>query len=50
MGSIVRMTIAKWADRQDGGVLIGKASEHLSNEHARRQAGKLSFDNSNSVT
>lgn len=41
MSGIDYMTIARWVGHQDGGVLIGKVYGHLSNEHARRQAGKL---------
>ena len=41
MAGIDYMTIARWVGHQDGGVLIGKVYGHLSNEHAKRQAGKL---------
>ena len=41
MSGIDYMTIARWVGHQDGGVLIGKVYGHLSNEHARRQAGRV---------
>ncbi len=37
------MTIAKWVGHRDGGLLIGKVYGHLSDEHTRRQAGKVYF-------
>jgi hypothetical protein len=37
------MTIARWVGHKDGGILIGKVYGHLSDEHARRQADRLSF-------
>jgi integrase len=43
MSGIDYMTIARWVGHQDGGVLIGKVYGHLSNEHAQRQAQRLSF-------
>jgi integrase len=43
MSGIDYMTIAKWVGHQDGGVLIGKVYGHLSNEHAQRQAQRVSF-------
>jgi len=43
MSGIDYMTIAKWVGHQDGGVLIGRVYGHLSNEHARRQAQRVSF-------
>ena len=43
MSGIDFMTIAKWVGHQDGGVLIGKVYGHLSNEHAQRQAQRVSF-------
>jgi integrase len=43
MAGIDFMTIAKWVGHQDGGVLIGKVYGHLSNEHAQRQAQRVSF-------
>lgn len=41
MSGIDYMTIARWVGHQDGGVLVGKVYGHLSNEHARRQAGRV---------
>ena len=41
MSGIDYMTIARWVGHQDGGVLIGKVYGHLSNEHAKRQAGRV---------
>ena len=43
MSGIDYMTIARWVGHQDGGVLIGKVYGHLSNEHAQRQAQRVSF-------
>jgi len=43
MSGIDFMTIAIWVDHQDGGVLIGKVYGHLSNEHAKRQAKRITF-------
>jgi hypothetical protein len=43
MSGIDYLTIAKWVGHQDGGVLIGKIYGHLSNEHAQRQAQRVSF-------
>jgi len=43
MSGIDFMTIARWVGHQDGGVLIGKVYGHLSNEHAKRQAGRIDF-------
>lgn len=43
MAGIDYMTIARWLGHKDGGVLIGKVYGHLSNEHAKRQAGRLQF-------
>jgi len=44
MSGIDYLTIARWVGHQDGGVLIGRVYGHLSNEHAQRQARKVSFD------
>lgn len=44
MSGIDFMTIARWVGHKDGGILIGKVYGHLSNEHARTQASKLSFE------
>ena len=43
MSGVDFMTIAKWVGHRDGGLLIGKVYGHLSDEHTRRQAGKVSF-------
>ena len=43
MAGIDYMTIARWVGHKDGGILIGKVYGHLSDEHARRQADRLSF-------
>ncbi len=43
MTGIDFMTIAEWVGHQDGGVLIGKVYGHLTNEHAKRQAQRLTF-------
>lgn len=39
------MTIARWVGHKDGGVLIGKVYGHLADEHRKRQAQKLVFEN-----
>jgi len=44
MSGIDYMTIARWVGHRDGGILIGKVYGHLSDEHAKRQAGRLRFD------
>jgi hypothetical protein len=44
MSQIDYMTIARWVGHKDGGLLIGKVYGHLSNEHTRSQAAKLSFE------
>ena len=36
------MTIAKWLGHQDGGILVGKVYGHLSDEHQKKMALKLS--------
>lgn len=43
MSGIDYMTIARWVGHRDGGILIGKVYGHLSNEHSRLQASRLSF-------
>lgn len=43
MAGIDYMTIAKWVGHKDGGVLIGKVYGHLADEHAKMQAGRLTF-------
>lgn len=48
MSGIDYMTIARWVGHQDGGVLIGRVYGHLSNEHAQRQARKVSFNHESS--
>lgn len=44
MSGIDYMTIARWVGHKDGGVLIGKVYGHLSNEHAKQQAQRISFE------
>jgi integrase len=44
MAGIDFMTIARWVGHQDGGVLIGKVYGHLSNEHAKAQAKRVTFE------
>jgi integrase len=43
MAGIDFMTIASWVGHKDGGVLIGKTYGHLSREHTKRMARKLTF-------
>jgi integrase len=43
MSGLDYMTIARWAGHKDGGILIGKVYGHLSDEHARNQAARVSF-------
>ena len=43
MSGIDYMTIARWVGHKDGGILIGKAYGHLSNEHTQAQAARLNF-------
>lgn len=43
MAGIDYMTIADWVGHKDGGVLIGKTYGHLSREHTKRMAQKLTF-------
>ena len=43
MSGIDFMTIARWVGHSDGGVLIGKVHGHLSDAHAKRQAGRIAF-------
>lgn len=43
MAGVDFMTIASWAGHQDGGVLIGKVYGHLSGEHKKNMAAKMSF-------
>ena len=44
MSGIDYMTIARWVGHADGGVLIGKVYGHPSNEHAKQQAQRISFE------
>jgi integrase len=44
MCGIDYMTTARWVAHADGGILIGKVYGHLMNDHAKRQAQKLSFE------
>lgn len=41
MAGVDCMTIAKWVNHKDGGVLIGKVYGHLNDEHQQKQAAKL---------
>jgi integrase len=41
MAGIDFMTIARWVGHRDGGILIGRVYGHLSDEHAKKMAGKL---------
>lgn len=43
MSGIDFMTIARWVGHKDGGILLGKAYGHLSNEHAQTQAARMNF-------
>ena len=43
MSGVDFMTIAKWVGHRDGGLLIGTVYGHLSDEHTKRQAGKVTF-------
>jgi integrase len=44
MAGVDFMTIARFVGHSDGGILIGKVYGHLSNEHAKRQAQKITFE------
>lgn len=44
MSGIDYMTIARWVDHKDGGVLIGKVYGHLADSHSRMQAKRVSFE------
>jgi hypothetical protein len=44
MSGIDYMTIARWVGHQDGGVLIGKVYGHLADNHPKRMASQLSFN------
>ena len=44
MSGIDYITIARWVGHKDGGVLIGKVYGHLSNEHAKQQAQRITFE------
>lgn len=41
MAGIDYMTIARWVNHKDGGILIGRVYGHLNDEHAKKQAAKL---------
>ncbi|HUS34448.1 MAG TPA: tyrosine-type recombinase/integrase [Verrucomicrobiae bacterium] len=41
MAGIEYMTIAKWVNHKDGGILIGKVYGHLNDAHRRKQAEKV---------
>ncbi len=43
MSGIDCMTMARWIDHQDGGILLGKVYGHFSNEHAKKHAQKTGF-------
>ncbi len=43
MSGLDYMTIARWVGHKDGGILIGKVYGHLSSEHTKAQAQKVSF-------
>jgi integrase len=42
MSGIDYMTIAKWLGHQDGGILVGRVYGHLSDEHQKKMARRLS--------
>jgi integrase len=42
MSGIDYMTIAKWLGHQDGGILVGRVYGHLSDEHQKAMARRLS--------
>jgi integrase len=44
MGGMNFMTIARFVGHADGGILIGKVYGHLSNEFAKMQAERLTFE------
>jgi len=44
MSGIDYMTIARWVGHLDGGILIGKVYGHINNEHAKRQAKRITFE------
>ena len=44
MAGIEYMTIAKWVNHKDGGILIGKVYGHLNDAHRRKQAQKVFKD------
>jgi hypothetical protein len=41
MAGVDFMTIAKWLEHKDGGILIGKVYGHLLDEHRQRMAAKV---------
>jgi integrase len=43
MSGIDYMTTAQWVDHKDGGILISQTYGHLSNEHLKRSAQKVTF-------
>ena len=43
MSGVDFMTIARWVGHRDGEILIGKVYGHLSDEHAKSQAARVSF-------
>ena len=43
MSGVDYMTIAAWVGHKDGGILIGKVYGHLSADHKRETAKRLTF-------
>ena len=43
MNGIDFMTTAHWLGHKDGGILVGKVYGHLSDEHKKAAAKKLTF-------
>lgn len=37
------MTIAKWVEHKDGGVLVGRVYGHPRNQHSQEMAKKVKF-------
>lgn len=49
MSGIDYLTIARWVGHKDGGILIGKVYGHLSAEHLKKAAMRLSFRSTEST-
>ena len=49
MAGVDFMTIAKWVGHKDGGILIGKVYGHLADDHRKRMADKLTFDDADTA-